>query len=427
MLSDIKEMLQKKQSYMEAAEIILEDGMGNIDDSIVLGETKGEDIPMPDDKPEEKKENEGEEEEKDDTKGSEDGDHEEDDEVPEGDLENEPAEEGPKSDKPDDDPDEDITDDLAAADADDDGSKPKGDEDEDDLASASADDETPLPLPGDESLPDVIGRQTGEPPIDDPQDLLNVEVNMGTGTLKDVLPVPPKNADEAIAGDNPEQHVDAGFGDEGPEVPEPGEPSPQDEPKDDLLSADASDEGMGEAGKHVGMSGEGKKGLEDMIKNCDNQVSLSDLDDDDDDKKKGKAGKVMTEAISLGEDGAAQQPGADPNAAAPAAQPAAPAPTPAAEPAQPAADPNAAPAADANAAPEAPVDDTSLEDLAAEDPAATEQPAEPDNSVTAAVKDKVDEVSEPIENGREELFKRLSNLSKNLEDAKRILMTTQEV
>lgn len=64
-------------------------------------------------------------------------------------------------------------------------------------------------------------------------------------------------------------------------------------------------------------------------------------------------------------------------------------------------------------------------------PDSTEAPAEEDNTVTAAVKDKVDEISTdntvdgtstPAFSSKEELMKKLSSLTKSLEDAKSLVM-----
>lgn len=380
MLNGIRNMINQKKSYTEAAEIILEDtGFQNLDDIIVLGETKAEDLPEP--------------------------------EIEEADAPaaEEPAEDdGPDkgdSEEPTDgaEPELDADDDVLSADADDDGSKQEENPEEDDVLNGDADEETPvpessddeqpLPLPGNDSLPEVAGKQTGETPVSDPSSLLNVEVNMGSGTLRDVLPVPPQNAADALGGDGDSQHVDSGFGGDStgePEAPEtPAMPKPD---ADDILNGDVGD-------------------LNDDETPSEPAEESSEEDD-----------LLMSEAITLDGDGdqqPAQQPaGGDATAQqpAPAADPNA---APAAEPA-PAADPNA----DPNAAP-APADPGA--DPTAADPNG-DAPVEPDNGVTAAVKDKVAEAEAPVpneSNGAEEMMKKASSITKSVEDLKNMIMQNQ--
>lgn len=62
-------------------------------------------------------------------------------------------------------------------------------------------------------IPTPMGAQTGEPinPLDD---IANVEIDLGSNTMKDTLPIPPAGASGVVPEDenNPSQHVDSGFG-----------------------------------------------------------------------------------------------------------------------------------------------------------------------------------------------------------------------
>ena len=89
--------------------------------------------------------------------------------------------------------------------------------DEEDPETPSLDtEEEPAPPEEDEDLgntelPDPVGAQTGEP-IQNDNDLLSTEIDLGSNTMKDTLPVPPNNASDVV--DSDEHHVDAGFGNE---------------------------------------------------------------------------------------------------------------------------------------------------------------------------------------------------------------------
>lgn len=194
MLNSIKSMIKEKTDFLEAAAIIYEDGSGtNLDDQIVLGEDK--DTPDPTE----------------DLKGDNNG--------PEKDDHDEPEEK-------DDDKDNDSSDESEVEDISDmpiNDEPPKNDEPaQDDILDSKIDGgDQPLPLPG-EDLPTPVGAQTGEP-INPDDDILNTEIDLGSNTIKDVLPVPPANAGEAIAdSDSINQHVDSGFGG----GDEPQEPAP---------------------------------------------------------------------------------------------------------------------------------------------------------------------------------------------------------
>lgn len=188
MLNSIKSMIKEKTSFLEAAAIIYEDGSGtNLDNAIVLGEES---------EPIDPTENIGE-----DTDAPEKDDHDDD-------------HDNDKEDEKDDNDDssKDITDedisDLPINDEPQTQDAPEGD----DLLDGKIDGtDQPLSLPGDD-LPTPVGAQTGEP-INPDDDILNTEIDLGSNTIKDVLPVPPANAGEAIAdSDSINQHVDSGFG-----------------------------------------------------------------------------------------------------------------------------------------------------------------------------------------------------------------------
>lgn len=70
-----------------------------------------------------------------------------------------------------------------------------------------------IPNQPDLGIPTPMGAQTGEPinPLDD---IANVEIDLGSNTMKDTLPIPPTGASGVVPEDenNPSQHVDSGFG-----------------------------------------------------------------------------------------------------------------------------------------------------------------------------------------------------------------------
>lgn len=172
MLNGIKNRINQKQEFLEAAQIIFEDATDNIDDLIFLGEEADDDIPD-----NEKNANLDDESGNDDT-----GD---------GEGEKEP-EDSPT------------------------GSEDLNDEEGDILHSSIGNEEEPsLPLPGDEDLPAAMKDQSEEPLVDNIDDFLNVSINLGSNTINDILPVPPGNAEEAIGGDDIlNSRIDDGFGEE---------------------------------------------------------------------------------------------------------------------------------------------------------------------------------------------------------------------
>lgn len=228
MLDSIKGMIKEKTDFLEAAAIIYEDGSGtNLDDQIVLGEDKD----TPD--PTENLEGDIDTPEKDD-KDDHDDDHDDDSKDDDGDSDAGEVEDiGDMS----------INDEPVKND----------EEPQDDLLDGKVDGSDQLmQLPGSD-LPDPVGAQTGEP-INPDNDILNTEIDLGSNTLKDVLPVPPANAGEAIAdNDSDTQHVDSGFGgdntDPASPIPnsEPGvvEPGTEETDFDDPISESASKEFQG--------------------------------------------------------------------------------------------------------------------------------------------------------------------------------------
>lgn len=193
MLNTIKSMIKEKESFLEAADVIFEDGSGNnLDDLIILGEEGEPTVPETDineSDDDESKDSENDADGKNDEGEDDDKGHSEDDDVSNLPITDEPASSQTSAS-------DGSTDDIL--DSPTDGS---------DIGS-----EQPMPLPGND-LPTPVGAQTGEP-INDDNDIMNVEIDLGSNTVKDVLPVPPANAGEAIADHEGSQHVDSGFGGE---------------------------------------------------------------------------------------------------------------------------------------------------------------------------------------------------------------------
>lgn len=175
MLNGIKSMILEKESYMEAAGIIFEDAAhGGIDDLIVLNEKAD----VPEDDEDIKDPNIDDANPGNDDKNV---DDEEDD-----DIANIPLDDGKGDIEDGDNPD------AAGVD------KSKYD----DILSAEID--------GDEIQPSL--EPTDDlPPMRDADDLLNISIDLRSNTIADVLPVPPDNANEAIADDILETRVDSGF------------------------------------------------------------------------------------------------------------------------------------------------------------------------------------------------------------------------
>lgn len=197
MLNMIKNMINQKQDFLEAAELILENGMDELDDEIILGEStifneseddiqlEGEDSENELEKP---AENDGNNESENPTDNT------------DGDIMDEPI----------------VDDGLGEEDT------PVPTENNDDIMNDNVDspiepepttepEENPLPIPGDDNLPEPVSNVTGEPVADD--GILNMEIDLGSNTPNDILPIPPANAGDAVVEDNIlNQRIDSGFG-----------------------------------------------------------------------------------------------------------------------------------------------------------------------------------------------------------------------
>lgn len=312
MLGTIRNMIKEKTDLLEAAAIIFEDGSGtNLDDTIVLGEDT--DIPE-DDHVEDDDKNPDEPEAGDDNDTKEDN-------QPSDDINDIPIEDEPVNEP-----------------------EPTPIESDNSLLDVDISDEGDTPLPG-EDLPEPIGRQTGEP-INPTDDFLNVEIDLGSNTQKDVLPIPPANAGDVVSGDNDTQHVDSGF---------------ENEDGDNISS------GTAPAGGELPVSPATEENV-DMIESFLTPP--------------GGYVSQYKEAITIGDDAGEEKP------------------------------------ADGNEAP--PVEDA---------PPAGEEPTGEENDVTAAVKDKVAEAEADApetdtKTSKDELLKKLGNITKSLEDAKKAVMSS---
>lgn len=154
MLDMIKNMILHQKSFQEAVDLLLEDD--ELDDSIVLGEE--DDIPMDDGG-------------SDDVGGP--------TEIPVSDAE--PAQ-----------------------------------EDAPEVEDDTEPDEQPEPSLDGDDLPTPMGLQTGEPAQAGDDDILGVTLDLATNTQTDTLPIPPKDAADAIDGGSDKHYVDAGFGGDEP-------------------------------------------------------------------------------------------------------------------------------------------------------------------------------------------------------------------
>lgn len=160
MLNSIKAMIKEKQEFIEASQMIIEDAMDmDMDDSIVLGKEE--------DEPEKVNSEEN---------GSEEN-------IIKPDDENKTIE--PVS----------------------------SDENHDVLDEPVEESE---PVTGNDDLPTPVGAQTEIPITGNVDDILDTTIDLKSNTINDVLPIPPANANEAIAGESDiiTQKVDSGFGKE---------------------------------------------------------------------------------------------------------------------------------------------------------------------------------------------------------------------
>lgn len=249
---------------------------------------------------------------------------------------------------------------------------PKEEPNEEEPAAEPAPEETPaedpmnspLPIPGEEEIPQ---------PANDTEDILTAEIDLTTNTQVDAIPVPPINAGDAVEDDLMGQSIEA---------------EPEDQPNPPIEdAAGIMAEPIDEPGKENGedLPTEAPEG---GIMPADESTNImaEAVDDDKEEKARKEAEEqfknvaseepkddVMTEAISIDGEAAPTEGG------------------------------------------EEPAPDTTAE-------------GGEENPVTAAVKDKLEEISADNQednsglNSKEELMKKLSNLTKSIEDAKALVM-----
>ena len=336
MLNTIKSMILEKESLMEAADLLLEETqLHHIPNSMILGE-EGDDV---------------EPDFGDDSSASTSDDMSEGEESSEDD---EPEEK------------DDNQNDLTLNDDDDD-SEIMDQNISDELQDQDVDDGNDQRFPGDDDLPEPVGKQTGEP-INPDNDLLSTEIDLTTNTMKDTLPVPPGNASDAVGGDMMDQRVDSGYGDddsdEDDNCPPGGCVELNDDQKQNPMLSKLADMINHSNGDSIRV---------DQLKSLFGDMEGNDL---------------LSEAITLGDPPEDNNDTKDNN------------------------DDDKTPAEG---------DDKKEEDEGDTPP--------DDNIVTAAVKDKVAESDDDLDTGngatdgndsvKNALLKKLSNLSKNIEDAKK--------
>lgn len=242
-----------------------------------------------------------------------------------------------------------------------------------------ASEETPLQVPGTEELPAPAAAPTGEPVSDDSVNIMTAEIDLTTNTQTDVLPVPPVNAADAVEDEDlMNQVIDSGFDQEQPPiqdtqgvmtdpVDEPQQAAPVENPVESSLVEEKATPEVTEA-----------------CKNCDEQKIEEKCESKEEEvKKESTEDDLLTEAISLGD-----------------------------EPVE--------------GGEESSTDETSTEDSGEKAPDENKE-----NDVTSAVKDKVEEITsddntEPEDggtvNGNDLLMKKLSSLTKSIEDAKALVL-----
>ena len=192
MLKNIKAMILEKESELENAELIAEEvTFHHVEDEVLLQENHTvTPVFLESDDDDEDDEEESKELDDSDILDKKINDDEPDDDEDEEDEEP-PIEDAPISDEEDGDEEDPETPSLDSEE------EPAPPEEDEDLGNAE--------------LPDPIGAQTGDP-IQNDNDLLSTEIDLGSNTMKDTLPVPPDNASDVV--DSDEHHVDAGFGNE---------------------------------------------------------------------------------------------------------------------------------------------------------------------------------------------------------------------
>jgi hypothetical protein len=391
MLENIKNMINQKTEYLEAAKILFDEATEvNIDNLIVLNESAHDDEDDKEDEEIDKEDNE----EKDDDEEEEDNNAGKDDSGE--DLDNLPLEDDSSKE----DPEEKETDDL--------------------LDSSIEDDKLEPSLSGDDDLPAPAAAPQG----DEIDDFLNVSIGLGSNTMTDVLPIPPDNASEAISDDILGTRVDSGFDEEStPAGAQPGGFPMEEDKEDDILEQPIGESTESDKKekpyslkridtrntklseklvKTLKLDPDKEYHTNGAFKHPDVDTTLYELSSHDDvfftqsgkmfkydnntDKMKPykESADSFLEAISLDGDGGSEE------------------------------------------STDKPADKEEAPDAGAED----DTPAEGESEVTAAVKDKVAEADTAIDGGggasggKEALLKKLGSLTKGLEDAKKAVMDT---
>lgn len=377
MLNGIKTIINKNQAFQESAGIILEETGIDIDDLIVLGEDT--------------------------------------DDTDQLNLDNEITEDDPTDDSEDDEARNTINNDnLSNTDNnmltfDDKPAEPTNEPNQ--ISTDSEEDKDPMEDELDD-LPTPIGKQTGEPINDDIDDIMHMEIDLKSNTISDALPIPPGNAGEAIASDeiNPQQHVDSGFGGEEEENKETSieessnrsndwkniKNSLYDELDEFDVKVYTDKKSGGIIVKVFNKDDKELKNIKSIIKKISKKNNLKINETIDGSKLyiNINNSKPITEGISLagGVEGSEENTATDGNV-------------------------------DTSGDP-VPEDTSTADNSASEDP--VPDASNEENPVTAAVRDKVNETESldgnESSNSKEELLKKLSNITKNLEDAKKAIM-----
>lgn len=196
MLNGIKTLINSKIAMQESASVILENSsMMDLDDAIVLGEEGDVDLPIE------------EEDENDTTPVLDNEESGEDSESPEDDNKDENEDKNEPESVPGAEPEED--DDLMNHEID--STEPNKDDNDNDGSDNSIDTSDPMNDEIEDTLPEPIGKQTGEPVADDDNDLMNMEIDLSSNTMSGILPVPPSNASDAVVSDEMSTSVESGF------------------------------------------------------------------------------------------------------------------------------------------------------------------------------------------------------------------------
>ena len=238
---------------------------------------------------------------------------------------------------------------------------------DDDIMNTEIDNE---PNPDPNSLPEPVGAQTGEP-VNDNNDILSMEIDMGSNTPKDILPIPPASAVDAVNNSDEDnimnQRIDSGFGGDTQPVEEPAE-NLEEKPAESKAPAEAASEETETPVEDVELESARTEAFRAFLE----EISLG--GDEPDSEEKPTDGESSTETAEA----------------------------------------SAEPTGDNTASAES-------------EPAPAEEEESP---VTAAVKDKVAESDAadsvttvaPAQNNQE-IMNKLSNITKNLEDVKKSIMS----